>query len=380
MTSKERLLAALHHKEPDCVPNNPRLSAWMFNFYGDTHYLTYLKAAEEFDFDPVIPASLNIPNVLYTQIDTYQSFPEVKVELSIKQKEGVVHCQRTIFTPAGTLEDYILYPPSGGIYGILPNPEKKEYLIKEEADLEKIKYLLPDPAKFSSPAFEQLKKEVGSKTLIEMRAHYGVDHLLVDSFGLTNAMVAYYENRKMLKNLIKIYAEYYYKCIERTLEYQPDIIFDSWYNCSLSAGWSPAIWEELFFTYIKANRELAGKAGVYYHFYDDGKFMEILPLLKEFSPDIFSTLCPPPVGDTDLIKVKKELRDRTCLNGYVDLQTILRGTPEDIEGEVRNAIEIAGPGGGFWLGTSDSIRNGSPIENVKAYFKSARKYGKYPIA
>ena len=50
-------------------------------------------------------------------------------------------------------------------------------------------------------------------------------------------------------------------------------------------------------------------------------------------------------------------------------------TPEMIERAVENAIAVAAPGGGFILGTSDSIRDGTPIENVRAYFAAARKYG-----
>ena len=62
--------------------------------------------------------------------------------------------------------------------------------------------------------------------------------------------------------------------------------------------------------------------------------------------------------------------------GYMDLiYVIQRGTPELIEKEVKKAIEIGAPGGGFILGSSDSIREGTPEENVRAYFDAARKYG-----
>ncbi len=55
------------------------------------------------------------------------------------------------------------------------------------------------------------------------------------------------------------------------------------------------------------------------------------------------------------------------------------GTPEKIREEVANAIKIGAPGGGFILGISDSIRDGIPLENVKAYFSAGREFGKYPI-
>ena len=57
----------------------------------------------------------------------------------------------------------------------------------------------------------------------------------------------------------------------------------------------------------------------------------------------------------------------------------MKSTPERIEKVVRETIERAAPGGGFILSTSDSIRDGTPIENIKAYFEAAQRYGKYPI-
>jgi hypothetical protein len=48
-----------------------------------------------------------------------------------------------------------------------------------------------------------------------------------------------------------------------------------------------------------------------------------------------------------------------------------------VERTVRETIEVAAPGGGFILGTSDSIREGTPTANICAYFETARTYGTY---
>ena len=52
-------------------------------------------------------------------------------------------------------------------------------------------------------------------------------------------------------------------------------------------------------------------------------------------------------------------------------------TPESIASTVREAMEIAKPGGGFIIGSSDSFRDGTPVENIKSYFSACRKYGAY---
>ena len=135
MTRRERLLCALRHEEPDYVPNNPRIWAFLIEHYGNDSHLTHLKAAQEWDFDPILTAGLEMPNFIYSQIGEYNSFPGIKVDLSLQADErGIVHCHRTIRTPAGELQDAMIYPPSGGVYGVSPNCEKLEYMIKEAAD------------------------------------------------------------------------------------------------------------------------------------------------------------------------------------------------------------------------------------------------------
>ena len=97
--------------------------------------------------------------------------------------------------------------------------------------------------------------------------------------------------------------------------------------------------------------------------------------------DVIETLTPPPVGDVDLVEAKRLYGGKTCLKGYIDLIYVLKhGTPELIEQTVREAIAVAAPGGGFILGTSDSIRDGTPEANVRAYFAAAHRYGTYQHA
>ena len=62
--------------------------------------------------------------------------------------------------------------------------------------------------------------------------------------------------------------------------------------------------------------------------------------------------------------------------GHTDLIYVIQnGTPEDIRKSIEKACRIGGKDGTFILGTSDSIRELTPIENIDAYFKYARQYG-----
>jgi uroporphyrinogen decarboxylase len=129
---------------------------------------------------------------------------------------------------------------------------------------------------------------------------------------------------------------------------------------------------------MRQHADLVHGYGGIYHVYDDGKMRATLGDYVDAGADVVETLTPPPVGDVDLAEAKRLYGARTCLKGYVDLLYVLKlGTVEDVVRTVRGAIEVAAPGGGFILSTSDSIREGTPAENVRAYFETAHRYGRY---
>ena len=93
---------------------------------------------------------------------------------------------------------------------------------------------------------------------------------------------------------------------------------------------------------------------------------------------MLETCTPPPVGDFDLARAKEQIGAQTTIKGYVDLLYVVKhGTPEQVERTVREAMDIAKPGGGFIIGSSDSFREGTPRKNIDAYFAACGKYGVY---
>ncbi len=111
-------------------------------------------------------------------------------------------------------------------------------------------------------------------------------------------------------------------------------------------------------------------------YYEDGKMMGILEMLLEAGVDVAETCAPSPVGDVDLEEAIKLCGNKMTLMGHTDLiYVIQKGTVEDVRSTVEEACRI-GKEGSFILGTSDSIRENTPIENIDAYFKYGREYGK----
>ena len=379
MTGKERLLAAIRHREPDRVPVSPRIAVFLSVYYGSSSWMHHLKAAEEFGFDICLPVASPVSPFIYSPPLVYGYLPqEVKVTQRIQEQDGSVIVWRTFETPAGRLSDETYLAPPGREYGVSPSPVKREHLIKEPDDLEKLRYIMPDPNRPSLSDYHRIAHAIGDRGLAEVTLNPPLDHFLGDARGLPQFMMDYYLDRPFFDRTLAFFGEYGLTLLKATLEQGVRFIFDTWYYASLSAGWSPAIFRECF---VPLMRQYAGLIHQYdgiYHVYDDGRMMQTLGDYVDAGADVVETLTPPPVGDIDLAEAKRLYGERTCLKGYVDLLYVLKmGTPELVERTVREAIEVAAPGGGFILGTSDSIREGTPMENIVAYFETARRYGQY---
>ena len=61
------------------------------------------------------------------------------------------------------------------------------------------------------------------------------------------------------------------------------------------------------------------------------------------------------------------------------MDLLTRGTPEQVETQVKNLISSCAPGGGYIMASGHSINPSIPFKNYDAMVKATKKYGKYPI-
>ncbi|MDH5199818.1 MAG: hypothetical protein OEW93_02930, partial [Candidatus Bathyarchaeota archaeon] len=81
---------------------------------------------------------------------------------------------------------------------------------------------------------------------------------------------------------------------------------------------------------------------------------------------------------TPVQKAKKIYGDRFCVVAGVDQRrTMLQGTPQQVENEVRSAIEAAAEGGGFIIGPGCTLAQGTPLDNYNAVARAVERHGQY---
>lgn len=78
-------------------------------------------------------------------------------------------------------------------------------------------------------------------------------------------------------------------------------------------------------------------------------------------------------------EAKRKYGRRVALLGGVDLHFLCTKSDEEVRGYVDNIIASCAPGGGYALGTGNSIANYIPVKNYLAMLDEGRKKGVYPI-
>ncbi len=115
-------------------------------------------------------------------------------------------------------------------------------------------------------------------------------------------------------------------------------------------------------------------------FHTCGSIYHMLPDLIEAGVDILNPVQCSAVN-MEAKRLKQEFGDKVVFwGGGVDTQkTLPFGTPEEVRTEVAERIRIFAPGGGFIFNTIHNIQAKTPVENVLAMYEAVSEYGRYPI-
>ncbi|MBI1792156.1 MAG: nucleoside 2-deoxyribosyltransferase [Acidobacteria bacterium] len=141
---------------------------------------------------------------------------------------------------------------------------------------------------------------------------------------------------------------------------------------------SPKHYREFVFPWYRWCGAIARDRGLAYIFHSDGR---LTPVLDDLIGCGFNALHPIEPKAMDIREVKKIAGDRLCLLGNIDLgYTLTRGTPREVEQEVKEKINTVAPGGGYCVGSSNSVTAYVPLENYNAMREAAFKYGVYPLS
>jgi hypothetical protein len=243
---------------------------------------------------------------------------------------------------------------------------------------------------------EFLEQPIEMDTWDWSQAEYIVDRCSSDMFVMAVVEIdfpptsfiswgeVFMESMILRPDLVERYLDYRVKkglkFIDRYAEMGVDCIFcgEDWAGVN-GLIFSPLHFKKFYFPRIKRLIDRAHDKDMLYMKHTDGNIMSIE---KEFFLDLGldAYQSVDPEAGMDIYEIKNKYGSKVTLMGNVDCAGTLHfGTPQQVEEETKRIIKNVSPGGGHILSSSNTIHSGIPADNFLTMLKTAREYGKYPI-
>ncbi len=197
--------------------------------------------------------------------------------------------------------------------------------------------------------------------------------------GFDTYAYAMADNPGLIERLHVKIAELQTAVVERALEHKSvGMVWhadDMAYRTGLMV--QPDLFRKHIFPAYKRMNKMCKQRDVLTCFHSDGKMDDLIDDIIDAGFDGFNPIEPVAM---DIRRLKERVNGRLSLIGNVDLSyTLTRGTPEEVEEEVRGLIRDMAPGGGYALASANSVPEYVPWKNLVAMHAAWLKYGKYPI-
>ena len=138
-------------------------------------------------------------------------------------------------------------------------------------------------------------------------------------------------------------------------------------------GWmSPKQFDTFYWPTMKRVMDAFIEEGIICTLFAEGSYNTRLESVKDFPKGSVAWW----FDQSDMVKAKKILGDKFCIQGNVPSSMIVTGSPADVKERCRKLIEDCGKGGGYVLGAG-CIADDPKLENLRAMMAAVREYGVY---
>jgi uroporphyrinogen decarboxylase len=357
MTSRERVLTAINHKEPDRVPIHA-------------------------DFTPEAAEKLSRHLKLWNS--TAEAYSGKVSELPLVMGHDILVAWHGIATSyyAREEEEYTCEWGIGWRWVDIPHGRYTEMVKRPLSNGNQL-------SSFSCPDPHESWRYDSARTLL---AGHGSTHAIVGGMPCTLFEAAWYLRgyEEFLADLM-VNKDFAHALLDKISAFQlvtgkilaglgVDILWlGDDFGTQNSLIVSPDTWREFFkpryAALIQEFRAIKPDVKIAYH--SDGNIESLLPEYIEIGVDILNAVQP---KSMDPARLKRRFGKNLSFWGTIDIQEVMPyGAPKDVEEEVMLRIRTVGPGGGLILGPSHNIQPDVPLENILAFYDAAKKYGKYPI-
>ncbi|MBN2451793.1 MAG: hypothetical protein JXR77_15500 [Lentisphaeria bacterium] len=355
LTSKERVMRALGHREPDRVP---------LNYHANPGIDRRLK--EHFGLDPRDGEGLlQALGVDFRGVHAPYRGPRLHPEVPGVNVDPVWGCRRRWIEHG-----------CGGYW------EEVEFPLRE-ADADTVAaWPMPSPDDYDCGAvLAQCERHAeralhvggaGTGDIINRLGRVrGMEQALVDLITADPAGMLWVD--RMLAIELEV--------LSRTLDVAAKRVDFVWMGEDLGTQRGPIIGLDLYRSQIRPRHQrfvdLAKSHGLPVMIHSCGSSSWAFPDFLEMGINAVDTL-QPEAKDMAPAYLKATFGDRLAFHGCISTGgAVAFGTVADVEREVRNTLDIMMPGGGYCLSPTHMLQDNSPTENVLALYDCAKRYGQY---
>jgi len=253
-----------------------------------------------------------------------------------------------------------------------------EGLVKTEEDLERI--LSFDVSQIHASTAEELRRLLDRK-YPKMGLMAGFGDVFTTTWmlrGFTQFCVDLYRNRGLIRRIYEKVSEVALHECKVLVEAGVDAVWPSDDIAHIDGLLvSPRDLKEFFFPWLREVGRIAKKNSLPMIYHSDGDLTSVMEDLIDCGVDAIHPIEPKAMN---IVEVKEKWGDRLALIGNIDLgYTLTLGTVDDVVREVKERIRDLAPGGGYAVGTSNTVTDYVKLENYKAMIAATKKWGRYPI-
>jgi len=387
MTGRERLLLALENKKTDYIP-------CCFMIFT----LLRKKCRDQFEF---IRKQLELGLDIKVELPElpFRFHPEVKVKEweEVDKETNSILLNKEYITPSGVLKTTVRKTedwPYGNSVPLLNDyltVRCKKFLIENEQDVKKLKFLFAEPTDEDIEEFrrksKELKKFADGKFLLTggwrsgsggNAPEKGIDKdggtmgadALLWLCGAENTIFLAMDKPELIQEILEIISAWNRKRIQIYLEEGIDLLIRrGWYEGT--DIWSPSLFRKFIFPVLKEEIDIVHQAGAKFGYIITSGAMPLLDDFLELGIDVLIGV-DPVMGKWDFKTLKEKVKGKMCLWGGVNgFLTVERGRNKDVEREVSDAISELGKDNGFILSPVDNVTNETECvwENINTLIK-----------
>jgi uroporphyrinogen decarboxylase len=184
---------------------------------------------------------------------------------------------------------------------------------------------------------------------------------------------------ELVGDVFRKVAEIQFSAMDRILS--KDYVGAVWAVDDLAFGSGPMISpeayrEHVFPWYREMGKQCHAKDRIYI-MHSDGDLTKLMPDLIGVGIDVLQPIDP---SCMDIAETKKAFGDRICLAGNVPNELLRSGSKEEVAAYTRELLRNCAPGGGYCVGSGNSVPDWAKFENFMAMRDTTLKHGTYPIS